>query len=137
MNLTTATSEPEREATSGPFLAAEACLGAGGCGAASPWRPCAFASLVKKRKNSCASIVPSPEASIAAKAPPPPAKADVATMAPDELLKEQKKLKKKLKQVEELETKVAGGLAPSAEQREKLARKSALADELAAVEARL
>ena len=45
--------------------------------------------------------------------------------------------KKKLKQVEELETKVAGGLAPSAEQREKLARKAALADELAAVEARL
>ena len=43
----------------------------------------------------------------------------------------------RLKQVEELETKVAGGLAPSAEQREKLARKAALADELAAVEARL
>ena len=42
-----------------------------------------------------------------------------------------------LKQVEELEKKVADGLAPSAEQREKLARKTALADELAAVEARL
>ena len=47
------------------------------------------------------------------------------------------KLKKKLKQVEELEKKVADGLAPSAEQREKLARKTALVDELAAVEARL
>ena len=58
-------------------------------------------------------------------------------MAPDELLKEQKKLKKKLKQVEELEKKVAGGLAPSAEQAEKLARKPQLVEELAAVEARL
>ena len=50
---------------------------------------------------------------------------------------ERKKLKKKLKQVEELEKKVAGGLAPSAEQAEKLARKPQLVEELAAVEARL
>ena len=48
-----------------------------------------------------------------------------------------RQLKKKLKQVEELETKVADGLAPSSEQREKLARKTQLVEELAAVEARL
>ena len=103
---------------------------------AGPSRNARRKEAAKKRKEAEAAAK-ALEASIAAKAPPPPAKADVATMAPDELLKEQKKLKKKLKQVEELEKKVAGGLAPSAEQREKLARKAALADELAAVEARL
>ena len=101
---------------------------------AGPSRNARRKEAAKKRKEAEAAAK-ALEASIAAKAPPP--QPDVATMAPDELLKEQKKLKKKLKQVEELETKVAGGLAPSAEQREKLARKAALADELAAVEARL
>ena len=103
---------------------------------AGPSRNARRKEAAKKRKEAEAAAK-ALEESIAAKAPPPPAKADVATMAPDELLKEQKKLKKKLKQVEELEKKVAGGLAPSAEQRDKLARKAALADELAQVEARL
>jgi len=102
---------------------------------AGPSRNARRKEAAKKRKEAeaAAKLL---EESIAKAAPPPPAK-DVATMAPDELLKEQKKLKKKLKQVEELEKKVADGLAPSAEQREKLARKAALVEELATVEARL
>ena len=102
---------------------------------AGPSRNARRKEAAKKRKEAeaAAKLL---EASIAAKAPPPAAK-DVSSMSADELLKEQKKLKKKLKQVEELEKKVAGGLAPSAEQREKLARKPQLVEELAAVEARL
>ena len=53
------------------------------------------------------------------------------------LQKKAKALKKKLKQVAELQTKVDGGLAPSDEQKEKLGRGDALRAELAAAEERL
>ena len=60
---------------------------------------------------------------------------DVNELGPEELAKKAKGLKKKIKQIDELAAKVAGGLAPSDEQRDKLSRKPGLEAELAAVEA--
>ena len=58
-----------------------------------------------------------------------------ALLSFDDLAKKAKGLKKKIKQIDELAAKVAGGLAPSDEQRDKLSRKPGLETELAAVEA--
>lgn len=74
---------------------------------------------------------------VAKKAAPIQAKADVNSLSQEDLKKEQKKLKKKLKNIEDLEAKVAAGLAPSAEQAEKLGKKGGLVQELAAIEKRL
>ena len=79
-------------------------------------------------------------AAATAKPPPPPTAADAAAvdlneLSLDDLAKKAKGLKKKLKQIDELQAKVDGGLAPSDEQKDKLSRKAALAAELADVEA--
>ena len=58
-------------------------------------------------------------------------------MSAEDLAKRVKKLKKQLKQIDELAAKVAGGLSPSSEQREKLDKKAAVAADLAAAEALL
>ena len=60
-----------------------------------------------------------------------------ATAPEDDLAKRAKALKKKLKSVSELQAKVDGGLAPNAEQAEKLGRAAELRADLADVEARL
>ena len=78
------------------------------------------------------------EAASAAPAAPAAAPAGApAASEEEELQKKAKALKKKLKQVAELQTKVDGGLAPSDEQKEKLGRGDALRAELAAAEERL
>jgi len=55
----------------------------------------------------------------------------------DDLLKRQKALKKKIKQVSELQDKVAAGLKPSADQQDKLSRSDALHTELSDIETKL
>jgi len=75
-------------------------------------------------------------AEAAAAVPPAPAAAPPAA-ADDDPAKRAKALRKRLKQINELEVKIAGGHAPSPEQAEKVARGEALRAELSDVEARL
>ncbi|KAJ8603638.1 hypothetical protein CTAYLR_007566 [Chrysophaeum taylorii] len=66
---------------------------------------------------------------------PPPD--DPAPLSKDDLLKKQKGLKKKLKQVAELQAKVDSGLDPSPDQRDKLQKKPTLEADLADIDAQL
>lgn len=89
----------------------------------------------KKRKEAAEA-----EAQLTPPPPPQPAPAEPEPVGPltkEDLLKKQKGLKKKLKAVAELQAKVDGGLAPSADQRDKLDRAKALDAELADVERKL
>ena len=77
-------------------------------------------------------------ASTPAPAPAPAAAAEARELTPEEELgKKVKNLKKKLKQISELQTKVDDGLAPSEEQAEKLSRRLPLKAELKVLETRL
>lgn len=89
----------------------------------------------RKRKEAEEAAAALERATLADAPPPPPAAVDVNELGPEELAKKAKGLKKKIKQIDELAAKVAGGLAPSDEQRDKLSRKPGLEKELAAVEA--
>ena len=85
----------------------------------------------KEKALEAAATAPAAAAPVAAAAP-------AAAAAPeDDLAKRAKALKKKLKSVSELQAKVDGGLAPNAEQAEKLGRAAELRADLADVEARL
>mmetsp|Transcript_18115 Transcript_18115/g.53560 ORF Transcript_18115/g.53560 Transcript_18115/m.53560 type:complete len:634 (-) Transcript_18115:27-1928(-) len=91
----------------------------------------------RKRKEAEAAAAALEEATVAPPPPPAAAAADPLELSAEDLAKRVKKLKKQLKQIDELAAKVAGGLSPSSEQREKLDKKAAVAADLAAAEALL
>lgn len=102
--------------------------------------PAAPESRNKKRRDAQKKRKEAAEAE--AQLTPPPSQVSAEVEAPslltqDDLLKKQKGLKKKLKAVAELQAKVDGGLAPSADQRDKLDRAKALEAELADIERKL
>ena len=88
-------------------------------------------AAARRRAREAAPLAPGAEAADAAEAPAPAADAGAAD-AGDELRRRAKGLTKKLKAVSELETRVAAGLEPNAQQAEKLARRGELEKELAA-----
>ena len=82
-------------------------------------------AAARRRAREAAPLAPVAETAEAAEAPAP------AADAGDELRRRAKGLTKKLKAVSELETRVAAGLEPNAQQAEKLARRGELEKELA------
>ena len=87
-------------------------------------------AAARRRAREAAPLAPVAETAEAAEAPAPAADAGAAD-AGDELRRRAKGLTKKLKAVSELETRVAAGLEPNAQQAEKLARRGELEKELA------
>ena len=94
-------------------------------------------AAARRRAREAAPLAPVAETAEATEAPAPAADAgNEAAEAPaadagDELRRRAKGLTKKLKAVSELETRVAAGLEPNAQQAEKLARRGELEKELA------
>ena len=82
-------------------------------------------AAARRRAREAAPLAPVAETAEATEAPAP------AADAGDELRRRAKGLTKKLKAVSELETRVAAGLEPNAQQAEKLARRGELEKELA------
>ncbi|KAJ1460207.1 eukaryotic translation initiation factor eIF2A-domain-containing protein [Pelagophyceae sp. CCMP2097] len=86
----------------------------------------------KKRKDAEAAAAALESTKVAA--PAPPAEAADEDMAEADLQKKKKAALKKKKQVDELKVKVAAGLKPSAEQKEKIDRAGALDEEIAKID---